>query len=80
FFLHFVKIFTISDNVAWRAKNVKELNRRFPVVDDVVFEQRTFGDESLLQQSTHEDSDSKISCLYQFEHLLLELEVLFGQA
>nr|GFC54117.1 hypothetical protein [Tanacetum cinerariifolium] len=36
FSLHFVKIFPISDNVAYGAKNVKELNERFLVVDDVV--------------------------------------------
>nr|GFB36477.1 hypothetical protein [Tanacetum cinerariifolium] len=31
-----MKIFTISDDVAKRAKNVKELNRRFSIIDDVV--------------------------------------------
>ncbi|GJW31879.1 hypothetical protein Tco_0051911 [Tanacetum coccineum] len=35
FLPHFVKIFTISDDVAKRAKNVIELNRRFPAIDDV---------------------------------------------
>nr|GFB92957.1 peptidyl-prolyl cis-trans isomerase CYP20-1-like [Tanacetum cinerariifolium] len=34
-FYHFVKIFTISDDVAKRAKNVKDLNRRFSVIDDM---------------------------------------------
>nr|GEX79920.1 putative reverse transcriptase domain-containing protein [Tanacetum cinerariifolium] len=31
-----IEIFTISDDVAKRAKNVKELDRRFSVIDDVV--------------------------------------------
>nr|GFD07200.1 hypothetical protein [Tanacetum cinerariifolium] len=45
-----------------------------------VFEQRTFGEESLQKQSMHEESYLRISCLCQFEQFLLELEVLFGQA
>ncbi|GKC85834.1 hypothetical protein Tco_1141551 [Tanacetum coccineum] len=62
-------IFTISDDVAKRAKNVKELNKRFSAIDDVpqqkycsvvrqrrfvqLFEQLTLGVQSLLEQSTN---------------------------
>nr|GEW90791.1 hypothetical protein [Tanacetum cinerariifolium] len=46
-----IVIFTISDDVAKRAKNVKELNKWFLVIDDVVFEQRTFGVVSLQKQN-----------------------------
>nr|GEV52200.1 integrase, catalytic region, zinc finger, CCHC-type, peptidase aspartic, catalytic [Tanacetum cinerariifolium] len=51
-FLHFVRIFTIFNDVEKGTKNVKELNRRCSTIDDVVFDQLMFGVQSLLEQKT----------------------------
>nr|GEZ04235.1 hypothetical protein [Tanacetum cinerariifolium] len=68
FLLHFVKIFPISDNVAYGAKNVKELNRRFSFIDDVI---RCFlmtsSNHSNLSLKSSLDKPEKINENFRFE-------------
>ncbi|GJW41957.1 hypothetical protein Tco_0070756 [Tanacetum coccineum] len=60
-------IFTISDDVAKRAKNVKELNRRFSAIDDVVFRLWTSRSESKCIWSSHQQLEKVGEVAYKLE-------------